>query len=562
MRPGKLALLSSVLILSLTVRGAASDTKSVPQSPPKSDLRAAQTLQMYSRETIVDVIVTDSNGQPIQGLKDSDFTIKEDGKPQPLRSFREFGAGTDDHAHVLPKLPAHVHTNYQSSPATGPVNILLIDAMHSNPLLVSRALRATSVYLTRMPQGTQLAIFWLGSGGLHMLQGFTSDPSVLLEALSTNRTDIGSEEDAHTTDWYTIDALQQIAAYASAIKGRKNLIWFTPGMPVHLTRDGGYGWGSSVSPHIPGSVRADSFASNATTDFWDARQGDPWNIQSVFGDAGLNMGMVHRLMDTYEIFTAEQIAVSPIDPSGVGGAMGSSQLSAVEVAEQSGGIAHFNSNDLTSLVAEAINDGSHFYTLSYVPPRRKQDGHYHTIDVKVNLPGAHLVYRKGYNAEDPKPPLQFAGADLIQASLQGKAPPATQLLFDAKFEPAPGLATAPATPTLKRRDKLAGRTAYDLVIAVPQSQINFADGPNGTRSAALQFAFDAYDSNGRFLGRHSQNVDLALTPERYEEFVKTPLLFHEQIALFPGPLFLRVGVLDSISNKVGTLEIPVTVPKK
>jgi hypothetical protein len=38
-------------------------------------------------------------------------------------------------------------------------------------------------------------------------------------------------------------------------------------------------------------------------------------------------------------------------------------------------------------------------------------------------------------------------------------------------------------------------------------------------------------------------------------------VFHEQLAFFPGPLFLRVGVLDSVSNKVGTLEIPLTVPR-
>ena len=38
-------------------------------------------------------------------------------------------------------------------------------------------------------------------------------------------------------------------------------------------------------------------------------------------------------------------------------------------------------------------------------------------------------------------------------------------------------------------------------------------------------------------------------------------MFHEQLAFFPGPLFLRVGVLDGVSNKVGTLEIPLTVPR-
>ena len=290
---------------------------------------------------------------------------------------------------------------------------------------------------------------------------------------------------------------------------------------------------------------------------------DGWNLQNVFGEnednAGPNMGQVHRLMDTYERFTTEQIAVSPIDPRGVSDNMGTSQLAAVEVAEQSGGIASFNSNDLTSRVAEAIDKGSRYYTLSYVPPRRKQDGHYHKINVSVSIPGAHLVYRQGYNAEDPKPIPHYAGPALIRASLEGKAPAATQLLFDAKFVPSPPSVVIPAS---HQGAGPAKRAPYDLVVAVPQSQISFSDNPDGTYVASLRFAFEAYDLNGKHLGGNSQDVRLALTPDRYKEFVKNPVIFHEQLALFPGPLSLRIGVLDTQSSKVGTLEIPITVPKK
>ena len=42
---------------------------------------------------------------------------------------------------------------------------------------------------------------------------------------------------------------------------------------------------------------------------------------------------------------------------------------------------------------------SQFYTLSYIPPKQKDDGHYHHIKVELDQPNLHLVYRKGYNAE-------------------------------------------------------------------------------------------------------------------------------------------------------------------
>ncbi len=58
----------------------------VAQSPQPSPQTTAPTLHVYSRETIVDVTVTDAKGNPVHGLTRDDFTIKEDNKPQPIRA--------------------------------------------------------------------------------------------------------------------------------------------------------------------------------------------------------------------------------------------------------------------------------------------------------------------------------------------------------------------------------------------------------------------------------------------------------------------------------------------
>src|SRR6266702_508450 len=498
MRPGKLVLTSSMLVLSLPVLGAKSDTKSIPQSPTASDPGPVQTLQMYSRETVVDVLVTDDKGRPVRGLKQSDFSMQEDGKPQPVRSFGEFGPGFAA-THHHPNLAPEIHTNYQATPTSGPVNILLIDALHLNFVAAYRALQATSQYAERMPPGTQIAVFWLSASGLHIVQGFTSDPSALRKAVSVERTDIGSNQDCYVNDRLTIDALNQIGEYVAGIKGRKNLVWITRGMPVFLLRDGGYSWGAATScvennPRGFSQVRSPygiEIPGMSDEESYGVYLGPTLYMAS---EQGLDMGMVHRLMDTYETYSTEQIAVCPMDPGGVRG-LGTAQLVAEQVAEQSGGFAKYNSNDFTGELAEAIDEGSHSYTLSYVPPRRKDDGHYHTIKVELNQPGLHLVYRKGYNAEDPRKPKEFSGPELIKAALQGKTPAATQLLFDAKLVPAD--TSAVATPAAPAKGKgRAPRTPYDLLLAVPQSQITYADGPDGTHNVRLQFAFDAYDVNG------------------------------------------------------------------
>ena len=173
-------------------------------------------------------------------------------------------------------------------------------------------------YLKNIPPGTRIAIFTLASR-LRMAQGFTADPRPLVAALNSKKglptqsslltdasdtsmsdmsddlADMGASGSAMSsiqqfeadtasfqTDLrvrYTLDALQDLARYLSAVPGRKNLIWIST-TPLAIMRDGGYSWAVGNSP---------------------------------------DMVYVHRLMDIYERCTVEQIAVSPIDPRGVVG---------------------------------------------------------------------------------------------------------------------------------------------------------------------------------------------------------------------------------------------------
>jgi hypothetical protein len=237
--------------------------------------------------------------------------------------------------------------------------------------------------------------------------------------------------------------------------------------------------------------------------------------------------------------------------------VGWDQLRAEQVAEDTGGEAFYNNNDLKVLIAKAIADGSHFYTLSYIPPRRKEDGHYHTIKVETATPGLHLVYRAGYNSEDPPQLPQHSGADLMHAALEGKAPAVTQLLFDVEVFPGaqPAKASQPVGLT-------TGKTSvpYDVLFALPQNEIAFTPGPDGTRTGSLQFTLVADDMFGRRVATQSQTMPLPLTADEYREFLKAPFKLSQKINLPPGEISLRLGVLDTTSNKVGTLEIPIFVP--
>jgi len=116
-------------------------TGAAQSSPPSP---AAPTLKVYFRETIVDVTVTDSKGNPVHGLTQSDFTVKEDGKPQPIHSFEEFGNAAPTPAPPHLTLPPNIYINLQPPPASSALNILLIDLVNTAPTLAGECCETAS----------------------------------------------------------------------------------------------------------------------------------------------------------------------------------------------------------------------------------------------------------------------------------------------------------------------------------------------------------------------------------------------------------------------------------
>jgi VWFA-related protein len=60
-----------------------------------------------------------------------------------------------------------------------------------------------------------------------------------------------------------------------------------------------------------------------------------------------------------------------------------------QVAEATGGHAFYNTNGIKQAVAEVIDTGSSYYTLSYYPTNKKWDGSYRNL--KLELPGGRSI---------------------------------------------------------------------------------------------------------------------------------------------------------------------------
>jgi VWFA-related protein len=526
--------LIAALALFAPARHAGAAGLTAPSPRQNSPQSTAPTIQVYSRETVVDVIVTDAEGHPVRNLKQSDFTVKEDGKEQPIRSFKETGSVVPVAVQAMPrKLPAGVYTNLQASPTSGPVNIVLLDIFHTTPKDAVYMKKATIDYLKSMPQGTEVAIFaWSVNKGFRLLQEFTSDglaAAAKVDALDVEwlKQPVPKVGPLIATDAVS-DVMNHIAAYASGIKGRKSLMWFAGPVPISC---------------------------NATD---------------------------QSLAVLFDSLMAAQIAVYPLDARGLfnipafvgpGPAAaafqgqflrdtGCHQLAMEAVAEATGGVAYYNNNDLQSEIAKVVDYGNHYYTLTYVPPPFANDARYHPIHIEVNRPGLHLTYRKGFAAEDPMKPPPTSGPQLMRASMGRGVPPSTQLLFDVKVAPS----TEPENPfdppvmgLLNAKFKKSPLARYSFLFAVPASQITFADTLEGNHNGSLEFDVAAYDPDGNLATLRSQTMHLPLTPDEYFQFMQTPFQFLQQLDLPPGQFTLRIGILDGVSNKVGTLEIPLNI---
>ena len=136
---------------------------------------------------LVDVVVTDKNGQAVRGLTKDNFEILEGAggstaEKQTIVSFEEHN-GAPPQVPSRPRLPAHFYTNAPSGPPTDSINILLLDALNTHSEDQATVHREMVSYLKSIDPGPRLAIFTLSSR-LQMVEGFSSDPRVLLEALN------------------------------------------------------------------------------------------------------------------------------------------------------------------------------------------------------------------------------------------------------------------------------------------------------------------------------------------------------------------------------------------
>ena len=503
------SLFAAPLLAGLTLPATAQSSS----APPPPD-QQTYTLHINTRIVLTDVTVTDSHGNIISNLPQSDFQVYDNNRPQTLTSFQEH-VQTPDIAPAVAPTAANVYTNASMLHLPSTVNVILIDTTTIRLTDQMYLYQQLTKFVQELPAGEPVAIFNRAGQATLLLQDFTSDHQLLLTAVRRAVPRFRSYDAPYTTG---SDTLIQIDAYLKQVPGRKNVLWFSGGSNAFL-------------------------------------QLDPIDEPE------------RRFI--YDMLEADRIALYPIDARGLTVNFATyrayQQMLMQQDADTTGGHAYMNNNGLAKIASHVISTDGSYYTLTYSPDDVTRDGKWHNVKVKLNDSSYHLSYRHGYYDDgriDQTPQAKPRNLLLPNGQvLRNTDDRATPIIFHARILPASLAppATASATSAVKPR---RGDTAYDVHYDIPANSIHARSQSGNNGLDILGAGIIAFSHDGTPLAHLYQQVKLTVNETAIQANPNATLQFDQQINIPTGQDYLSVVVWDMTTGRTGTLNLPLNVQKQ
>jgi VWFA-related protein len=552
-------------------------SQSPATSPATQESGEQFTIRQDVSRVVVDVVVTDSNGKPVRGLTQQDFSIYEDNKPQSVLSFDAYTLDSNpSFFKKLPPLPPNTFVNIATEPERGPLYVLLLDLVNCQQQDQPYARQQLLKFVEGKPEGTRFAVFVL-SDGLHLVQGFTADRAQLYKTLDpahsiphVPRIFLLGRNYGRNDSVAAVSVLKLIALYVDGLPGRKNIIWFSGGFPVDLF------------PHNddrPDMQEEAMEALDALTRSQSAIY--PVDLTGVDPNAPRLTGAVPGPGKMGESSVLGQQMASGQAFSGAG------QTVQDELANMTGGRAFYGRNDLKNELEEATEAGSNHYTMTYSPSNQTFDGKLRHIKVQLGLAGKYsLEYRRGYLATAPqsaimpeyyKPSKKHEAVetanvrpvgDSLSAYMQRGAPIAREVIFRAQVHAlsSPQLATPAQMASLvdqptyfhERQKKHPTKPLSPIKL-----QTYVVDYQIIARLPHLEVAAGVYDDDDRLLNGDVEEAT-SENPAASDPNAKfTYFRVRQKIEVPVTAVSLRLGVRDKSTDRMGTLEIKLPLaPEK
>ena len=564
------------------------------------------TIRVNTRLVQFDVVVTDKDGRPVKDLKASDFQVQQDGKSQSIVAFETHaplvaGQTTPEQSASSTGSSAPPNT-FTNSPAKAPQSswtVVLFDLLNTATADQAYARNQLLQLLRSLPKGQPVALFVL-TRQLEMLQGFTQEPEDLvrraellqpsksqdLTTMAERERDTGrivstaqqaaptsgnapnasfnsdsiamsqasrilqnynDHEAFRNTDraLFTLAAMRGMARAVSGYPGRKNMIWLSGSFPVDIEPNP-----STMDPFR--NVRGFEEEVRQTSSLLATSRVAVYPVDV----RGLQTQGINIAMSASETQFMNDVApnntngVAAPSTSNLGNTLTAQSTALINdratmknIAQQTGGEAFVNTNDLKRVIARSLEDGSTYYTLAYTPPKEDSGG-YHKVIVVVPNKNWKLAYRRGYYSIPPATASGAVGTAALRTALQPGMPPATSMLLTASLE----------LPDAQRPE-------VKLNYVINSNGVEFTDAPDNKKRAQIDCMVIAFDSSGKEVAHASDTLDATLPANAYAAVMAHGLPAHQLIALPPGRYNLRIGVMDRTTQQIGTVDAPLEIPE-
>jgi VWFA-related protein len=499
---------------------------------------------------LTNVVVRDAKtGEFVRGLKQSDFKVLENGKPQQISSFdfQSVEMATPLKEATVMGLAAGVNgPGGKAAVVAKPEDLLnhrlivmFFDLTSMQPEDLDRCVKAARDFLTNTMQPADLVALVSLDQTLKVDQDFTSDKAVLANEVGIyNGTEgqgfaagaTANSNQVEDTTGYTPDeseyndlntdrelfALRAISKSLEKVTEKKSLLYFSGG----ISRAGIENQ-ASLRAAINAAVRAnlsiysvDTRGLQAISPLGDASTG------STRGSGAFNGGALANSMSAN--FASQEVMAT--------------------LSSDTGGKAFFDSNDFAPAFAQVQRDTSAYYAIGFHSTNPARDGKYRKLTIKLKRPGVKLEYRPGY----------YAPADFKHAGRE-----------DRERELEEELASdLPATDVAVYLDAMyfrldENRLFVPVSLIVPGSQIPFVKGGDKDK-ATLDILGEVVDEVKRPIGRVRETVKLNLDPTLQAR--QKNIEYTTNFNLPPGKYHVKFVVRENQTGRMGSFEADITLP--
>jgi len=509
------------------------------------------TLKVQSDIVLTNVVVRDKKtGEVVRGLKASDFTVLENGKPQKIESFDyqnvDEAAVLREKTTVSGKASIADLLNRNFAADTEQLRdhrliVIFFDLSSMQPEDINRAVEAAQDYINKKMQPADLVALVSMDTGLNMDQDFTSDKAALLKGLgryngtegtgfangneggnSGGTADDASSFTADDSEYNSLNtdrelyAIRTIAKSLERVDQRKSLLYFSGG----LTRQGIENQ-ASMRAATNAAVKAnmaiysvDSRGLEALPPVGNASTG------SLRGTAAYNGGSMQANLD----------------------ANFGSQETLATLSSDTGGKPFFDSNDFAPAFQQIQHDTEAYYIIGFRSTNTARDGSFRHLTVKLNRNDVRMDYRPGY----------YAPADFKHQKTEDREIQLTEQLRSDL--PATDVAVYLQALYFRLDDN---KFFVPVSLIVPGSQIPFIK--NGDRDKAnIDIVGQVKNAQGIAVGTVRDTVKLAL--DATQQVQRKNIQYSTGFTLAPGRYHLKFVVRENETGRMGSFETDLQVP--